>query len=563
MLTSRQMGKSSLMGRTAKELRERGVHVVLVDLTAIGQNVLPEQWYDGLMARMGRQLRLEEELEQFWQQNRRFSPVQRLFDAIRQVILIRKPGPLVIFIDEIDTVRSLPFSTDEFFAAIRECYNRRTEDPEFNRVSFCLLGVATPSDLIRETRITPFNIGRRVELHDFTPEEAAPLARGLQSGPGTGEAEAVALLRRVLYWTGGHPYLTQRLCQALAGLASHDPVSGLLHGAKERRAVGSVNRWVDHVCAELFFSDRARERDDNLIFVRERLLRGGADRAGLLHLYEQVQRGHRVQDDETNPLVSVLRLAGAVRLHEGQLIVRNRIYRRVFDRMWARANMPNAELLRQRTAYLRGVIWASGIAAVVVAAMTLMVLIAVRQTALAKKAAAIAKVGQADGLLVSRMAGQRYGSLIALGGARDFYPDLVTLRDMVIKGLALVDLKRVANDGWPTDDRVVGALEPTRHLYASAVENGTVTVRWLEGEQPPVTLPGFGAAVRRLSFDRNGTDLLAQYEATNAPSIILWNLETAKPCFTFTNGPNRHVCAVDFTRRGDGFTSRSVSARDK
>ena len=29
-------------------------------------------------------------------------------------------GRLVIFVDEIDVVRSLPFSTDEFFAAIRE-----------------------------------------------------------------------------------------------------------------------------------------------------------------------------------------------------------------------------------------------------------------------------------------------------------------------------------------------------------------------------------------------------------------------------------------------------------
>ena len=35
---------------------------------------------------------------------------------------------LVIFVDEIDFVRSLPFSTDEFFAAIRECYNHRTRD---------------------------------------------------------------------------------------------------------------------------------------------------------------------------------------------------------------------------------------------------------------------------------------------------------------------------------------------------------------------------------------------------------------------------------------------------
>src|SRR6185436_17375008 len=65
------------------------------------------------------------------------------------------------------------------FAAIRECYNRRSEEPEYGRLTFCLVGVATPADLIRDTRTTPFNIGRRIELRDFTPEEAAPLAAGL------------------------------------------------------------------------------------------------------------------------------------------------------------------------------------------------------------------------------------------------------------------------------------------------------------------------------------------------------------------------------------------------
>src|SRR4029078_2487879 len=89
---------------------------------------------------------------------------------------------LVIFIAEIDVVGSVPFSQGEFFAAIRECYNRRTEEPEFNRLTFCLLGVATPADLIRDARTTPFNIGRRIELTDFTETEAAPLTHGLRVG---------------------------------------------------------------------------------------------------------------------------------------------------------------------------------------------------------------------------------------------------------------------------------------------------------------------------------------------------------------------------------------------
>ena len=74
-------------------------------------------------------------------------------------------------------------------------------DPELSRLSFCLLGTATPADLIQDTKTSPFNIGKRIELADFTEGEAAVLADGL--GPDGGR-----LLRRILWWTGGHPYLT-------------------------------------------------------------------------------------------------------------------------------------------------------------------------------------------------------------------------------------------------------------------------------------------------------------------------------------------------------------------
>src|SRR6202048_4627641 len=62
VLTSRQMGKSSLMVHTAARLRAEGVAVAVLDLTMIGQNLTPEQWYDGLLARLGQQLDLEDEL---------------------------------------------------------------------------------------------------------------------------------------------------------------------------------------------------------------------------------------------------------------------------------------------------------------------------------------------------------------------------------------------------------------------------------------------------------------------------------------------------------------------
>src|SRR5437870_813740 len=62
VLTSRQMGKSSLMVRTANRLREGGVKVVILDLGAVGQNITPEQWYEGLLTLIGLRLDLDQEL---------------------------------------------------------------------------------------------------------------------------------------------------------------------------------------------------------------------------------------------------------------------------------------------------------------------------------------------------------------------------------------------------------------------------------------------------------------------------------------------------------------------
>ena len=352
VLTSRQMGKSSLMVQTALRLRRQGTRVAVLDLTKVGQNVTPEQWYDGLLVQLGQRLGLEDELDDFWARPdegfRRMGPMQRWMLALREVLLKRLTGKIAVFVDEIDSVRSLPFSTDEFFAGIRELYNSRNADPALERLSFCLLGVAKPSDLIRNVNTTPFNIGQRIELTDFTEAEAEPLLGGLERATPEGEL----LLRRVLYWTGGHPYLTQLMC---ATIAAHPSV----HGADD----------VDRVCTELFLSARAREKDQNLLFVRERVLRSEVQRADLLDMYGKILHKKRVLDDEANSLIDVLRLAGLVKTAGARLVVRNAIYAEVFDERWIRMNMPDAELRRQKAAFRRGLVSAALIAAAVLAAI--------------------------------------------------------------------------------------------------------------------------------------------------------------------------------------------------
>jgi hypothetical protein len=99
VLTSRQMGKSSLMVRTAARLREEGVAVVVVDLTASGQNLSAEQWYLDLIGQVGEALHLEDELEAYWEAHTRLGPLRRWMQALREVVLPRCPGRIVLFAD--------------------------------------------------------------------------------------------------------------------------------------------------------------------------------------------------------------------------------------------------------------------------------------------------------------------------------------------------------------------------------------------------------------------------------------------------------------------------------
>lgn len=342
VLTTRQMGKSSLMVRTVAALRGRGIDAVVIDLTAIGLHVTTEQWYRGLLNEVGEQLRQEEALEVSWRAHAALPPMQRWLRAVRDVLGCPAARPLVIFVDEIDVVLSLPFRTDDFFAGIRELHNRRARDSALGELTFCLLGVASPTDLIGDPKLTPFNIGRRIELSDFTPAEASALAAGLAGPP----ARAKALLARVLFWTGAHPYLTQRLCQSVA---------------LDARAARAAD--VDRCCRRLFLSTDAREHDDNLVFVREHLLTRDGSGTPLLHLYESVLRGRPIADERLNRLVSSLYLSGIVRADRGRLQVRNRIYARVFDRRWVRRNLPEHEIQRERDAFRRGVFRAAVISA--------------------------------------------------------------------------------------------------------------------------------------------------------------------------------------------------------
>ncbi|MEH1827342.1 MAG: AAA-like domain-containing protein, partial [Nostoc sp.] len=319
VLTPRQMGKSSLMVCTANMLREEGINSVVIDLQELGAQVTAEQWYFGFLVKLDDQLMLDTDVKSWWEIHSHLGVSQRLTLFFEQVLLSKLEGQVVIFVDEIDSTLSLDF-TDDFFIAIRYLYVARATNAEFNRLSFVLLGVGSPGDLIQDAKRTPFNIGQRVDLTDFTFEEALPLAKGL----GLSENKEQQVLQWVLKWTRGHPYLTQRLC---AGVVK------FLGDSEQGKQENIAEEDIKAIVSSTFFGMMS-EQDNNLQFVRDMLTKRAPSQE-VLTVYREIHDGRRVVLDEEQSLAkSHLKLSGVVRREHNTLQVRNLIYKKVFDRKW-------------------------------------------------------------------------------------------------------------------------------------------------------------------------------------------------------------------------------------
>ncbi|MEO0351603.1 MAG: AAA-like domain-containing protein [Cyanobacteria bacterium P01_A01_bin.15] len=325
VLTSRQMGKSSLMVQTAARLEDEDITSVIIDLTKIGTNVTPEQWYLGLLTEIDESLMLDTDIFDWWEENSHLGVTQRLTRFFEEILLGEVDGRIVLFVDEIDTTLGLGF-TDDFFIAIRYFYTARAQNSELGRLSVVLIGVASPGDLISDPQRTPFNVGRRVNLTDFSWDEAQGFAAGLSESPD----KAQEILRWVMQWTGGHPYLTQRLCQ------------GVVESERTEWSAAAVERLVE----QLFLTAGVRN-DNNLLFVRDMLVRRTPNENGsvyeVLTTYQEIWRERElVLDEEQSLIKSHLKLAGVVRRDEtkGSLYVSNAIYRGVFDEGWVREHLP-------------------------------------------------------------------------------------------------------------------------------------------------------------------------------------------------------------------------------
>jgi WD40 repeat protein len=318
VFNSRQMGKSSLQVRTMQRLQQEGVACAVIDPQVRGTTLREDQWYAGTIKRLIKDLELVDRVNfgAWWREleAESISVVERFNYFVEEILLPNIAQNIVIFVEEIDNLISLDFDTGGFFMLIRSFYEKRAEKPDYQRLTFAFIGVATPADLIRD-RGSSFNIGSAVEMSGFQFQEAAVLMAGLVDRV----REPKAVLGEVLRWTGGQPFLTQKLLKLVTQAANLEDSPRELVGGIVQNQV--IDNWETQDVPQHFKT------------LQERVLRlDNRGRGRLLGMYQQVLAGGIPAEENYEQMQ--LRLTGLVVKREGQLLVYNPIYAAIFNTEW-------------------------------------------------------------------------------------------------------------------------------------------------------------------------------------------------------------------------------------
>jgi DNA-binding SARP family transcriptional activator len=211
---ARQVGKTSLLARGLQRAREAGRHVALCSLQELNDAHMesPDRLLCALAESLADQLDLEVRPAEVWDERRGPNPNFRRY--VRREVLGQIEGSLVWGLDEVDRLIPCPFAS-EVFGLFRSWHDARVLDPSgpWFRLSLAIAYSTEAHLFITDVNQSPFNVGTRVTLDDFSRDQVTDL-NGRHGFPLRDRAE----IERFFGLVGGHPYLVR---QGLHELAVH------------------------------------------------------------------------------------------------------------------------------------------------------------------------------------------------------------------------------------------------------------------------------------------------------------------------------------------------------
>jgi hypothetical protein len=298
-LAPRQSGKSSLISHIRGKLDETIFKSAFIDLSTFPANCLQSEksFNDYFVSKIYSAFNYEAEPE-----NEKHLSLKKVLEKIVK----KEDKRILIFVDEIDRILHSSFK-DSWFGLIRSFFNCRATEPDikFDKMQFILSGAATVTSLISNKIMSPFNVGKSIELYDFSYQQTMEITRHLEKGDWK-VVEDVA--KKIYEFTSGSLYLTQLLLEKLWENTIDGKAAHITEEDVEKTANELIIKSHKDIHFKTIYESIVNEPEINKMFV-------------------MIIEGHPLSNVDEEGLKR-LRITGILNEKDRY---RNRIYREVFD----------------------------------------------------------------------------------------------------------------------------------------------------------------------------------------------------------------------------------------
>jgi len=305
VLVSRQMGKTNLLLNAKRELSNESDKFIYIDLSNIYDD--ERSCFQNII-----DVALETNEDSFYEAAKiihekrknadNIPPHKQHIDELR-TLLRHTSGKLIIILDEIDALTKTNYS-DKIFAQIRSMYFSRVNYFELERLTYIISGVVEPTEIIKDPKISPFNIGEKIFLNDFSKDEFLDFISKAKLNDLPTE-----ILERIFYWTNGNPRMTWDLC------AEIEKTISTIIGIEQ----------IDEIVQKHYLTSFDKPPIDN---IREIVIADKSIRDAIVEI--DYNKGNEVADN----IKSKLYLAGIINYEENNIKIKNRIIRNALNKNW-------------------------------------------------------------------------------------------------------------------------------------------------------------------------------------------------------------------------------------
>ncbi|MGD1699761.1 AAA-like domain-containing protein, partial [Dapis sp. BLCC M229] len=329
VLSSPQTGKSSLKVSTIKLLQAENIICIALDMTRVNNKLLTlDEWYNQVILTLEKTFIFPRHFpELWWEETADMAADEKLFLFIEEVLLANTQNErIVIFIDEVNDDSVVNSGWSSLGVLIDYCLQERANNPEFKRLTFALLGMTIPNNLV--------DVCRYIELSNFKIEEVAHFVQrfeGIVKQP-------LKVMEEILFWSGGQPFLTQKLCQIVINYLGERGVEEVYND------VALVEDLVNICVVENW---DAQDYPVHFSKIQNLLLKNIQKSTSHLEIYQQLLKHSRLKPPGENNQrfkndaianskweIKELLRSGIAKINQGFLEVYSPIYAEIFNQEW-------------------------------------------------------------------------------------------------------------------------------------------------------------------------------------------------------------------------------------